>query len=370
MVSCKSVLAAVLAAAAGVQAAQNQLQQVTGVSPNPNNVGFFLYRPTRVAAKPPLIVAIHYCSGSAQAYFSGTQYANLADQLGFLVVYPDAPRSGKCFDVATNATLTHNGGGDSQGIASMIKFAIANYGVDPGRVFVTGTSSGAMMTNVMLGSYPDLFQAASAYSGVPFACFAGPSDWNSQCSSGQLTKTAQAWGDLVRGAYPGYTGPRPKVMLWHGTADTTLQYPNFGQAILQWTNVFGVSSTATQTFSNNPQASYTKTVYGDASNPVVIGYSAQGVGHTVPVHEAIDLDFFGITGSGATSSASTTASSTAVTTPTVTATTSTAIPTSTSNPGATAPHWGQCGGNGWTGPTVCASPFTCVKQNDWYSQCL
>ncbi|KAK3309214.1 glycoside hydrolase family 6 protein [Chaetomium strumarium] len=35
-----------------------------------------------------------------------------------------------------------------------------------------------------------------------------------------------------------------------------------------------------------------------------------------------------------------------------------------------ASQWGQCGGNGWTGPTCCASGSTCVKQNDWYSQCL
>ncbi|EKM74254.1 hypothetical protein AGABI1DRAFT_88317 [Agaricus bisporus var. burnettii JB137-S8] len=34
--------------------------------------------------------------------------------------------------------------------------------------------------------------------------------------------------------------------------------------------------------------------------------------------------------------------------------------------------WGQCqcGGNGWTGPTTCVSGSTCVKQNDFYSQCL
>ncbi|KAL0961255.1 hypothetical protein HGRIS_006217 [Hohenbuehelia grisea] len=32
--------------------------------------------------------------------------------------------------------------------------------------------------------------------------------------------------------------------------------------------------------------------------------------------------------------------------------------------------WGQCGGNGWSGPTTCVSGSTCVKQNDWYSQCL
>ncbi|KAI0091083.1 endo-1,4-B-xylanase A [Irpex rosettiformis] len=32
--------------------------------------------------------------------------------------------------------------------------------------------------------------------------------------------------------------------------------------------------------------------------------------------------------------------------------------------------WGQCGGQGWTGPTTCVSGSTCVAQNAWYSQCL
>lgn len=202
-----------------------------------------------------------------------------------------------------------------------------------------------MMTNVMVGAYPDLFQAASAYSGVPFACFAGASEWNSACANGQVSKTAQQWGDLVRAAYPGYTGPRPKFMLWHGTADTTLYYPNFAQELLEWTNVLNVSQTATQTLSNNPQASYTKTVYGDASNPVVIGYSAQGVGHTVPVHESIDLDWFGITGAGSTTTQSTTTTSAGTTTTsapaTITTTTTTSAPTTTSPTGALAQHWGQ-----------------------------
>ncbi|KZW00592.1 alpha/beta-hydrolase [Exidia glandulosa HHB12029] len=371
----KSAVAALLAVA-GVQAAQNQLQQIT-VSPNPNNVGLYVYRPTRIAANPPLIVAIHFCTGSAQNYFTSTQYANLADTYGFIVIYPDAPRSGKCFDVHSTQTLTHDGGGDSQGIASAVKYAIANYGVDPKRVFVTGTSSGAMMTNVMAGSYPDLFAAASAYSGVPFACFAGTSEWNSACANGQVSHTAQQWGDLVRAAYPGYTGPRPKFMQWHGTADTTLYYPNFAQGLLQWTNVFNVSQTATQTFSNNPQASYTKTVYGDASNPVVIGYSAQGVGHTVPVHESIDLDWFGITGSGATTTAAPTTTgttTTAVPTTTTAAPTTTTITTATSTPttptGCLSQKWGQCGGLTWTGCTACAAGSTCQKQNDYYSQCL
>jgi cellulase len=51
-------------------------------------------------------------------------------------------------------------------------------------------------------------------------------------------------------------------------------------------------------------------------------------------------------------------------------TTSQTITTTTTPSGRAQSHWGQCGGNGWTGPTVCASPFTCQVQNAWYSQCL
>jgi hypothetical protein len=32
--------------------------------------------------------------------------------------------------------------------------------------------------------------------------------------------------------------------------------------------------------------------------------------------------------------------------------------------------YGQCGGIGWTGPTVCVSGFCCVKGNDYYYQCV
>ncbi|KAL0945271.1 hypothetical protein HGRIS_000782 [Hohenbuehelia grisea] len=51
---------------------------------------------------------------------------------------------------------------------------------------------------------------------------------------------------------------------------------------------------------------------------------------------------------------------------------STSQPTGPTNPptGAQAPRWGQCGGQGWTGPTSCVPPYTCQAANAWYSQCL
>lgn len=237
MFSLSKKLFILAAAAVGANAAQGSLQQQGGSwGSNPTNVGFFYYKPTSLPANPALIVAMHYCTGTAQAYFTGTNYANLADQYKFIVIYPDAPDSGGCWDVHSTATLTHNGGGDSIAIANMVRYAISNWGVNASRVYMTGTSSGAMMTNVLAGAYPDLFAAGAAFAGVPYGCFAGPDMWNSPCASGQITKTAQEWvsgtdydrtfftntllstqGDQARSGYPGYTGARPKMQIWQGT---------------------------------------------------------------------------------------------------------------------------------------------------------
>ncbi|KAJ5097863.1 hypothetical protein N7532_004864 [Penicillium argentinense] len=67
--------------------------------------------------------------------------------------------------------------------------------------------------------------------------------------------------------------------------------------------------------------------------------------------------------SGGSGSTTTTSKSSTTTTTTKTTTT-----TGSSTTGAA--HYAQCGGSGWTGATTCASPYTCTKQNDYYSQCL
>ncbi|KAK6531355.1 hypothetical protein TWF281_008163 [Arthrobotrys megalospora] len=71
-----------------------------------------------------------------------------------------------------------------------------------------------------------------------------------------------------------------------------------------------------------------------------------------------------------TPTTTTRAATTPATTPATTArtTTTTTRAATTGTPGG-APLYGQCGGQGWTGPTTCAQG-TCTKSNDWYSQCL
>lgn len=81
-----SFLAVSLLTATASNAAQNQLVQVSNYGNSPTKAGMYVYKPTKLANPLPLIVAIHYCQGTAQAYFSGTQYATLADQYGYIVV--------------------------------------------------------------------------------------------------------------------------------------------------------------------------------------------------------------------------------------------------------------------------------------------
>ncbi len=276
------------------------LVQVTNFGTNPSNNKMYIYVPNNVRPNPPILVALHQCTGTGPGFFGSTAFSSLADQYGFIVVYPDANRSGQCWDVSSTQALTRNGGSDPVGIMSMVTYAEQHYGGNPGQVYVTGASSGAMMTNVLLADYPDVFKAGAAFMGVPYHCFfTGTVDgWNSNCANGQVSMTAQQWGDLVRNtADPGYSGSRPRMMLWHGTADTTLNYNNFGQEILQWTNVLGVSSTPTTT--STPRSGWTETTYGGSGTmPPVEGISIAGAGHVLPIAgqgmEADAIAFFGL----------------------------------------------------------------------------
>lgn len=272
------------------------LVQITNFGNNPTNLQMFLYVPNNVRPHPPILVAVHYCGGSGPVFFQNTEFRTLADQFGFIVIYPSVTRSSKCFDVSSPQALTHNGSSDPAGIVSMVGYVEQHDNGDAGHVYVTGASSGGMTTDVMLGDYPDVFQAGAAFMGVPFGCFATTdgSMWNTQCANGQISKTPQQWGDLVRGADPGYTGPRPRVQLWHGTADGTLNFANFGEEIKQWTNVWGVGQTPTST--TTPQSGWTHTTYGSGGTVDVDAYSIAGAGHVLPLSgmAAIAIHFFGL----------------------------------------------------------------------------
>ncbi|WP_141203570.1 extracellular catalytic domain type 1 short-chain-length polyhydroxyalkanoate depolymerase [Streptomyces griseorubiginosus] len=277
------------------------LTEVTGFGTNPSNLQMYLYVPADVSPHPAVVVAVHYCTGSGPAMYNGTEWARLADTHGFVVIYPSATRAGKCFDVSSPQALKRGGGSDPVGIKSMIDWTVRTYSADTARIYATGNSSGAMMTNVLLGDYPDVFAAGAAFAGVPFGCFATTdgSEWNSACAGGAIIRTPQEWGNLVRAAYPGWTGPRPRMQVWHGTEDDVLRYPDFGEEIKQWTNVLGVGQTPAAT--DSPVSGWTRTRYGATGDRAPVeAVSLRGVGHNAygAGMAARALTFFGLDGGG------------------------------------------------------------------------
>jgi acetylxylan esterase len=266
--------------------------------PNPTKVGFYIFVPDVLPAKPAILVNPHWCHGTASAAYSGSQFARLASKYGYIVIYPNSPNSAdQCWDVSSAQTLSHNAGGDSLGIVSMVNWTLSKYNGDKSRVFVTGVSSGAMMTNVLIGVYPDVFAAGSAFAGVPFGGFAAPGNnsgvydyWNADCATGKVSHTAAEWAAIVRAAYPGYDGWRPKMQTFHGTSDETLNYTNFGEQVKEWTAVLGLSQTPSSTTLDTPVKGWTKYTYGP--NAWFEGYSAAGVTHNIQVQESTVLDFF------------------------------------------------------------------------------
>ena len=94
-----------------------------------------------------------------------------------------------------------------------------------------------------------------------------------------------------------------------------------------------------------------------------INLSGGSIAATLPGYSVVT---FVTSGSGSGSGSGSTMSTTTTTAGSTTTTTTSSGSTGTG----VAQHWGQCGGQGWTGPTVCASPYTCQVSNPYYSQCL
>ena len=263
--------------ARGVSAATLQ----TNVNYGANGAVMNLFVPDAVDDFPAIVVSLHYCNGAATNAAAWLTPA-LAEEHGFIVIAPGLPAGDGdgCWDVGSTQSLTHDGGSHSQAIARMVAFTVSEHGADAARVFVLGASSGAMMTNVLLGAYPDVFAAGAVFAGVPFGCWTAGDGWTSACADGQTTKTAQQWGDLVRNAYPSYAGPRPRVQLFHGTSDTTLHYRNLAEEIKQWTNVLELADTPATTEMNTPKAGWTRDSYQNDNGAVMLEVvEGQGVGH-------------------------------------------------------------------------------------------
>lgn len=249
---------------------------------NPGALDMYEHAPADLPSGRPIVVVMHGCTQQASA-MEATGWDTLADALGFTVVYPQqrsANQPLQCFTWYTPADITRDSG-EALSVMQMVDHAIAAHGSDPARVYVTGLSAGGAFTSIMLAAYPDRFAAGSVMAGVPYHC---ATDYASAQACTQMTSSAQKtpmqWGDLVRAADPGFTGPFPRVQIFQGSSDTTVAPANGTALVEQWTNVWGTDQMADTT---SMISMATRTQYMAGSTVAVELYAIAGMGHAVAI---------------------------------------------------------------------------------------
>lgn len=112
-----------------------------------------------------LVVNLHGAGMSGQQQADLTDYNSVADRYGFVVAYPNGIDS--TWADGRGAALPDRQGVDDIGfLAALIERLSRDYGIPPGRVFVTGMSAGAFMANRMACERADLVAAIAPVAGT------------------------------------------------------------------------------------------------------------------------------------------------------------------------------------------------------------
>lgn len=128
-------------------------------------------------ARPlPLVVALHGCKQDAADFAQGSGFNELADQEGFVVLYPQTRRPfyrlwlnpTRCWEWWTRDNQSR-GGGEPAVVLGMIEALKESVKIDARRVYLAGLSSGGAMSAILGSLHPEVFAAAGVHSGLAFA---------------------------------------------------------------------------------------------------------------------------------------------------------------------------------------------------------
>jgi polyhydroxybutyrate depolymerase len=126
---------------------------------------YSVHLPAGVDRPSGLVINLHAAGATGQDQAALTHYDSIADAHGFVVAYPDG------IDLSwadgRGASEPDRQGVDDVGfIAALVGKLVADFGIDRGRVFATGMSAGAFMTNRLACERADLFAAVAPVAGT------------------------------------------------------------------------------------------------------------------------------------------------------------------------------------------------------------
>jgi poly(hydroxyalkanoate) depolymerase family esterase len=233
-----------------------------------------LYIPRRPqTVRRALLVLLHGGTQNADDFAMGTRMNALAEEHRFIVAYPIQSK-------AANASLCWNwftpenqqrGYGEPAIIAGITSEIIAEYAVDPTRVFVAGLSAGGAMAAVMGATYPDLYAAVGIHSGLPYRSAADlPSAFAAMRGDG----APRGRRGKARGT--GDDSPAVPRIIFHGDADKIVHPSNAKNMVVE-----GADGSAESAETRHAAVrAHTRTVTRDKTGAVVIEqWLVHGSGH-------------------------------------------------------------------------------------------
>ena len=262
-------------------ASNSRLKPFTGFGSNPGRLKAWIHLPDTAGPSAPLVVVLHGCTQNASGYDESSGWSRLADQFGFIVLYPEQQRANNpnlCFNWFSRADAAR-GQGEALSIRQMITAVQTRHRADTDRIFVNGLSAGGAMAAVMLATYPDVFAAGAVIAGLPFGvAHTVPEAFDRMRGHG--SPAPERLAELVREA-SAHSGPWPRLSVWHGTADSTVDQLNASALIAQWRLLHGAPAEPSETDTIN---GYPHRVWRDGSGRAAIEeYSITNLGHGTPL---------------------------------------------------------------------------------------
>jgi len=182
-------------------------------------IRYRLYVPATRGSEPPaLVVMLHGCGQDAADFALATGMNELAEQAGFLVLYPEqSPYANwnSCWNWFEAANQARDQGEPALVAALTLKI-IGDHGVDQRRVSVAGLSAGAAMALIVGRNYPDIFSAIGCHSGMP----------HGSATSGIGAMTTMRFGGAVPACAGGPCLTSVPVIVFHGGDDAIVHQSN------------------------------------------------------------------------------------------------------------------------------------------------
>jgi poly(hydroxyalkanoate) depolymerase family esterase len=270
------------------------LVETTGFGTNPGDIRMFSFVPEKLQRAPALVVVLHGCGQTAAGYDIGAGWSTLAKRYGFALLMPEQQSSNNprcCFNWFNPEDIARDSG-EACSIRQMIARMTADLGVDRRRIFVTGLSAGGAMTSVMLAAYPEIFAGGAIIAGLPY----GVASNVREALNGMLQSSARRageLGDLVRHA-SNHKGPWPRVSVWHGSADHTVNPANADAIVKQWLDVHRLPL---QPMSEADVDGYPRQIWWNADGETVVeSYTITNMAHGTPLGIADNDERYGAAG--------------------------------------------------------------------------